>query len=379
MRKLSRIPAAALVAFLVLAMASPAGAESSSSARRKRDAARARQAALASKINTLKASDAELENAVAALDSRLSMQEARVDAARQSLSVAIGQEQAADARLHDTEAKVAAMKSAVANRAIETYMRPHASLQNMMIGGDLAEASRRAALIDQVAQQDQDVLDQLHATQTDLQSDRDVAAHAHSLADQRRKLEDQSLNALRQARADKQKLQGDLQDRIDEYQREADEVASQEASLSNLIRAKETPRASRSDAPADGNGRVSGAGLIWPAGGPVTSPFGYRWGKLHAGIDIGCGYGTPIHAAKAGTVIFAGQMSGYGNVVVIDHGGGFSTLYGHQSRIAVHDGQDVAQGQVIGYSGNTGHSTGPHLHFETRVSGNPQNPRQYLP
>ena len=96
-------------------------------------------------------------------------------------------------------------------------------------------------------------------------------------------------------------------------------------------------------------------------------------------MDIGVGIGTPIHAAKAGTVIFAGQMSGYGNVVIVDHGGGFSTLYAHQSRLAASEGQQVTQGQVIGYSGNTGHSTGPHVHFETRVNGNPQNPRQYLP
>ena len=123
----------------------------------------------------------------------------------------------------------------------------------------------------------------------------------------------------------------------------------------------------------------SGAGLIWPANGPITSGFGYRWGRLHAGIDIGVGIGTPIRAAKAGTVIYSSWMSGYGNVIIIDHGGGFSTLYAHQSRLVAGDGQQVAQGQLVGYSGNTGDSTGPHLHFETRVNGNPQNPMQYLP
>ena len=103
-----------------------------------------------------------------------------------------------------------------------------------------------------------------------------------------------------------------------------------------------------------------------------------RWGRMHQGIDIGAGTGTPIHAAKAGTVTFAGTMSGYGNVVVITHSGGLSTLYAHQSRIAVSGGA-VSQGQVIGYAGTTGHSTGPHLHFETRIDGTPQNPLRYLP
>src|SRR5207237_6493097 len=97
------------------------------------------------------------------------------------------------------------------------------------------------------------------------------------------------------------------------------------------------------------------SGLAWPVNGPVTSPFGMRWGRLHAGIDIGVPYGTPIHAAASGRVIYAGWMEGYGNLVFIDHGGGISTGYAHQSRIAVVNGQTVSQGDVIGYVGCTGH------------------------
>ena len=89
---------------------------------------------------------------------------------------------------------------------------------------------------------------------------------------------------------------------------------------------------------------------------------------MHEGIDIGAGYGTPIRAAASGTVIYCGWESGYGNLVVIDHGGSIATAYGHQSSIAVSCGQSVSQGQVIGYVGSTGHSTGPHLHFEVRGS-----------
>ena len=122
----------------------------------------------------------------------------------------------------------------------------------------------------------------------------------------------------------------------------------------------------------------SAAGLIWPVNGPVTSPFGMRWGRMHEGIDIGVGYGTPIHAAGSGRVIYAGWMSGYGNLVAIDHGRGLSTAYGHQSRIAVSNGQTVSQGQVIGYVGCTGHCFGPHLHFEVRINGTPVDPMGYL-
>jgi murein DD-endopeptidase MepM/ murein hydrolase activator NlpD len=122
----------------------------------------------------------------------------------------------------------------------------------------------------------------------------------------------------------------------------------------------------------------SSAGLIWPVQGPVTSPFGWRWGRMHEGIDIGVPYGTPIHAAASGTIIYCGWESGYGNLTVIDHGGNLATAYGHQSSIAVSCGQQVSQGQLIGYVGSTGHSTGPHLHFEVRVNGAPVDPMGYL-
>jgi murein DD-endopeptidase MepM/ murein hydrolase activator NlpD len=99
---------------------------------------------------------------------------------------------------------------------------------------------------------------------------------------------------------------------------------------------------------------------------------------MHEGIDNGVAYGTAIHAAAAGTVIYCGWESGYGNFVVLDHGGGVATAYGHQSAIAVTCGQQVSQGEVIGYVGSTGHSTGPHLHFEVRVNGDPVDPMGYL-
>ncbi len=127
-----------------------------------------------------------------------------------------------------------------------------------------------------------------------------------------------------------------------------------------------------------GDTTPSSQGLIWPVSGPVTSPFGYRWGRLHAGIDIGVPYGTPIHAAASGTVVLAGWTGGYGNYTCIDHGGGLATCYGHQSSYAISSGAQVSQGQVIGYVGNTGHSFGAHLHFEVRIHGNPVDPLGYL-
>jgi murein DD-endopeptidase MepM/ murein hydrolase activator NlpD len=99
---------------------------------------------------------------------------------------------------------------------------------------------------------------------------------------------------------------------------------------------------------------------------------------MHEGIDIACAAGTPNRAAAAGTVIYAGWMGGYGNLVVIDHGNGLSTAYGHASALAVSVGQTVSQGQTVSYVGATGHATGPHLHFEVRVNGTAVDPLAYL-
>jgi len=123
-----------------------------------------------------------------------------------------------------------------------------------------------------------------------------------------------------------------------------------------------------------------GKGIVaWPLSGPVTSGFGFRWGANHKGIDIGVPSGTPIHAAKAGVVFFSGEMSGYGNVILIDHGSGLVTLYAHQSKLIAPSGASVAVGETIGLVGSTGHSTGPHLHFEVRINGVAYDPLAYLP
>jgi len=126
-------------------------------------------------------------------------------------------------------------------------------------------------------------------------------------------------------------------------------------------------------------GAVGSIGLQWPLHGPVTREFGYLPGGFHPGIDIAPGYGTPIAAAGDGVVIYAGWESGYGNYTCIDHGRGISSCYAHQSSINVSVGQTVHRGDIIGSEGSTGNSTGPHVHFEIRVNGQVNNPRNFIP
>lgn len=123
---------------------------------------------------------------------------------------------------------------------------------------------------------------------------------------------------------------------------------------------------------------LSAAAMVVPSRGSITSAFGERWGKMHEGIDIAGKIGDPIYSALDGKVIYAGWESGYGMVIKLSHSGNIQTIYGHCSSLNVKAGDSVKKGQVIGKVGNTGNSTGPHLHFEVRVNGKPQNPEKYI-
>jgi murein DD-endopeptidase MepM/ murein hydrolase activator NlpD len=167
---------------------------------------------------------------------------------------------------------------------------------------------------------------------------------------------------------------------IDALEAESDEIEDRLADLAAQQRRGEpTGSSAGAGTPAGSSGSFQ-----WPVNGPVTSGFGYRTHpvlgtqRLHAGVDFGAATGTPIVAATDGTVVSAGWQGGYGNAVIIDHGGGEATLYGHQSRLAVSSGASVSRGQIIGYVGSTGMSTGPHLHFELRINGVPTDPMPRL-
>ncbi|WP_272473896.1 murein hydrolase activator EnvC family protein [Baekduia alba] len=168
-------------------------------------------------------------------------------------------------------------------------------------------------------------------------------------------------NALTKVRGERKSLE----DHLDELQKESDKVQAQLQGTSGL--------------PAGpikgGSGR-----FIWPVNGPITAPFCEKrsWEACHPGMDIAVPTGTPIHAADGGTVRIAGWVGGYGNYTCIQHTASLSSCYGHQSVLKVSVGQHVSQGQIIGLSGSTGFSTGPHLHFEARINGAVTNPMNYL-
>ena len=182
-----------------------------------------------------------------------------------------------------------------------------------------------------------------------------------------------SRDALVSARRDKSATLASIREDRESTLAEIDALEAQSAALAERIRQAQQQASTPSIVAPSGSGVLG-----WPVSGPVTSGFGIRWGRMHEGIDIAVGVGTAVRAAAAGTVIYAGWMSGYGNLVVVDHGNGLSTAYAHNSSLAVGVGQSVSAGQLVSYSGNTGNSTGPHVHFEVRVNGSAVDPLGYL-
>jgi len=166
---------------------------------------------------------------------------------------------------------------------------------------------------------------------------------------------------------------GDLNSARERYEDAVAQLEAESARIQGLIQGSGST----------GSGRYGGE-FFWPTNGPIVSGFGYRthpvYGttRFHAGVDIDGACGQAIFAAEKGTVLSAGYNGGYGNATVIDHGGGLSTLYAHQSSIGVSSGQKVGRGQQIGLVGTTGLSTGCHLHFEVRINGEPVDPVPYL-
>ncbi len=181
-------------------------------------------------------------------------------------------------------------------------------------------------------------------------------------------------DAIDGVRGRKQALLGSVRDHARKIDEDIKALQAQQSKIEAQIRSAQ----GGSSIPA---GPIRGGGrFIWPVNGPITSPFCEQraWESCHPGIDIGVPSGTPIRAAGSGTVILAGPTSGYGNYTCVDHGGGISTCYAHQSVIQVGVGQHVSQGQVIGLSGCTGLCFGDHLHFEVRINGAVTNPLSYL-
>lgn len=285
-----------------------------------------------------------------------------------------------------TRLKVADTRDKLSAQVVELYINASSAGLRLFGFKDATEAAIGFAYMDGAMGDSASLLDQLNILEDeeDRQAeilDQQKEKQRSLLADLGEKKDNQEKEVARldglkadaaAAAAQAQALMDDINVQIQDFEEHKQGLEADAAALEKELAAR----------PVTGE-KPSGK-LMRPVPGSVTSGFGYRihpiFGtkKLHTGWDFHASYGDPIHAAADGVVVSAGPRGGYGNAVVIDHGGGMATLYAHQSKVAVSSGQHVSKGQVIGYVGCTGYCTGPHLHFEVRINGRPVDPTPYM-
>jgi murein DD-endopeptidase MepM/ murein hydrolase activator NlpD len=253
---------------------------------------------------------------------------------------------------------------------VDLYEHPFQTEQVALTGvASLAEYAERQALVAVIEGRTSDILDQYRQEHLDEEAANHDLYAARATADRRRADVQAEAQRLQSAQLAADLAHAALQKRIADLQYETQDLARQEAALEAQLAANEA---------LVGGFTGSSGRLVWPVHGPVTREFGNQPGGFHPGIDIAPPFGTPIHASAGGVVVYASWEDGYGNYTCINHGGGIATCYAHQSQIGVTVGESVRQGQIIGLEGSTGHSTGPHVHFEVRVNNVPNNPRHFI-
>ncbi len=330
-----------------------------------------------------------LEAQLAPLRARASRLQAEVDGLRARLIELSRRLDQARARLAAAEAALARRQELLGRRLREIYVRGEPGLiQVLLESGSLASAVDATDALQRIADHDSGLArsvsayadetrrtrDRIARTRAEVQVAETRAAAASAEADAAKSTLERQQAALTTVLEERSALLSGVQGDRRQLEEETRDLEARSARLASRIRSAQATPGPGTPAPVP----PSSSGFAWPVSGTLTSPFGPRWGRMHEGLDIAGSSGTPIRAAAAGTVIVAGWNGGYGNLVVVDHGGGISTAYAHNSSIAVSVGQAVAQGTTLAGMGTTGNSTGVHSHFEIRVNGAAVDPLGYL-
>ncbi len=288
-------------------------------------------------------------------------------------------------RLERARAKLELAREALADRLVELYKTDQPDALTVVLEADgFDDLLERTEFLELISDQDREIVERVRALKARTEIEEAKLAELEQIRQDAAEVVLSRRNEIAASRDRLAAAQGELVTVRNDRRGALDEVRSSRTALEGDLQELEAAQArvtqQLSGTPSQPAGPIrEGTGsLIWPVDGPVVSPFGMRWGRLHAGIDIAVPAGTPIRAADSGTVVLLGEVSGYGNYTCIQHGDSLSTCYAHQSGYATSQGASVSQGQVIGYVGCTGHCFGDHLHFETRVGGSPVDPFGYL-
>ena len=353
----------------------------------------AQQARLLAELKVSQSTRKDLDAKVASLDAAIATAETDLGAVNAELGAAVAAEQIANAALTDARHDLHVATNVLRKQAVEAYMHwgQAPQLEQMLRDlEDINDGPRITAFVEAVAErQGEIVADQKRLRHATRQLEAEAATARDGVAAKQQDVLARK-NALEAARAqqaaaraevaaetaNEQRLLSAVQAKKKEYLQQINELQRESNDIASQLRRRQSGEAVT----------PSGHGVLaFPVTNPVvTSPYGYRthpiYGdtRLHTGIDLRAATGTPVYATGGGVVVFAGWKSGYGNAIVIDHGGALATLYAHNSALLVANGATVKRGQRISSSGCTGNCTGPHVHFEVRVNGTPVDPMKYL-
>jgi murein DD-endopeptidase MepM/ murein hydrolase activator NlpD len=347
----------------------PATASTRSSLEQTRRDLRAARARLNSAVQT----DAQILGVLGVINHKLDVQQSLLAVAQNNLGLINIQITSVQRQLATLEKQRRQRAAVIAKRARALYiMGPMDSMDALTSATSIGDFYGRAGTLEFVAGYDTRVIQDLATIRNQTQEARAVLKAQLTQAAAARDQVAQRVAIVNDAAQVQQEAHAQIAGRIAAYQSEVASLQQDQAMIERII-------ASRSSRGSIG-GPAGRMGFAWPTvSHRINSPYGPRWGGFHTGIDIWCPEGNPDFASKAGTVIAAEWGGGYGNMTIIDHGGGYSSLYAHQSRMYVHQGQTVRRGQQIGACGSTGNATGAHLHFEIRINGQHVNPAPYLP
>lgn len=258
-------------------------------------------------------------------------------------------------------------------RAASIYKYGNNNLFELLIGTEgFLEFFSKFKLMDSIAQEDIRIIKEIKEDRMELL---DIKKNIMSLKDKQNENKQEIENLLLKAETKNQEIESIYNEKkglLEQTQQDKEallimdrKLTAKENEIKNILMGMT-------------HGVSPGGNLLWPTNGRISSGFGPRGGRMHTGIDIYCSRGTPIIAADSGQVLQVSYHGGYGNCILIYHGGGFATFYAHLDGFAISAGQPVTKGQTIGYVGTTGWTTGPHLHFEVRINGSAKNPMGYF-
>ena len=387
-RLISGVIAAVLVVAMLVSMfasgivfAAAADDEDADSLQSKLDSLEEEKAAVQERIadltaqaNDVQATRDALQQEIDLTKEEIATVEAYIERLQEQIDVKTTELEAAEKALEEKE-------ELFAQTVRTTYEQGEISyLEVLLNSSSFSDLLTRLEIVSAIMEDNQKVVDEYTAAKEDIEQKRDDLQDTQDEQKNYQENLNYKVDDLAACEAQQAALQESQEVYKAESEAEYDRIESEMQDVSNQI--AELSR----QAAANGSVPMGDGTLIWPTPSCTTtnSAYGYRvhpiYGtvKFHAGEDIPAGYGAEILAAASGTVVTAGWVSGYGNYTVIDHGGGLMTAYGHQSSFAVSVGDVVTQGQVIGYVGSTGNSTGPHLHFEVYVNGATVDPKSYF-